>query len=160
DAGDDPHLKPGIHLRILTCRALGMPAAPFVVYRLRLGTGRGFEVARDIAFTDSKGQILHPPFDVTPDNPVRVFFPPLDRGFCIFTRSKGTPALPERLKMEAEVNTARGRAVIASSTTPPYQLGATPIESIRISGRGNVESLFWIDAKTLKEFASQQQTPW
>jgi hypothetical protein len=160
DAAGDPHLKPGVHLRILTCRALGMPAAPFVVYRLPLGIGRGFLEARDIAFADSKGLPLLPPFEVTPDNPVRAFFPPLDRGVCIFFQIKATPALPERLRVEAEVNTARGRAVIASSTNPPYQIGATPIESVRISGRGSVESLFWIDGKRMRQFASEQQTPW
>src|SRR5262249_54786685 len=156
----DPPLKAGVHLRILTSRALGIPIAPFIVYRLSLGAGaKAFTSTQDVVWVDSKGAPLLPPFAVTPDNPVRAFFPPSNRGVCVWLEIDAVPALPEGLRVEAQVNTGRGPAVIAALAKPPYQLGATPIESVRISGRGTVQGLHWVDARSLKPFAGGAP-PW
>ncbi len=35
DAAGDPHLAPGVHLRLIPSQRLGLPVMPFFVYRLR-----------------------------------------------------------------------------------------------------------------------------
>src|SRR5262249_4351974 len=131
DPAGDPHLKTGVHFRILTSPALGIPIAPFIVYRPSLGAR-----AQACSSTQGgawRGSPLLPLCAVTPDNPVRAFSPPSNRGVCVWLEIDAVPALPEGLRVEAQVNTGRGPAVIAALAKPPYQLGATPIESVRIS---------------------------
>jgi hypothetical protein len=72
DGAGDPHLAPGVHLRLLFSEKLGLPVAPFQVYRLDLGLRAGRLATRSdgIRWTDSRGAALTPPFNVTPDNPV------------------------------------------------------------------------------------------
>lgn len=85
DGAGDFHLAPGVHFRLLMSPLLGLPAAPFEVHRIALGTGAGkAQLRTDIRWIDSHGKVLTAPFDVVPDNPVTGILPPPQLGVCIW----------------------------------------------------------------------------
>lgn len=188
DAAGDPHLTPGVHLRLIPSQRLGLPVMPFFVYRLNLGPEGKLGFPRtDITWVDSRGRTLTPPFDVTPDNPVTGWLPPPSSGICCWIQVEAKPAggigpvfpvprpprppLPprpspnparppfptrRRLQVDAVLGTPRGPAVVASATHPPYQLGASYIQRVLVTGRGRVRGAKWIDARRL----DRQREPW
>lgn len=92
DAAGDPHLQPGIHLRLIPSELLGLPAFPFIVYRLNLGPfGKLARPRTDIRWVDSRGNRLSPPFDVFPNNPVTGWLPPPENGICCWIQVWTTP---------------------------------------------------------------------
>jgi hypothetical protein len=64
-----PHLRAGNHLRISHHPYLGLPDAPFIVWRAQTETMKGIAERVDAVWTDTRGRIT-PPFTLTPDNPV------------------------------------------------------------------------------------------
>lgn len=221
DAAGDPHLAPGIHLRVLPSQLLGLPVAPFLVYRVNLGPfGKLSKLRSDILWIDSRGLRLTPPFDVHPDNPVTGWLPPPSNGVCCWIQvhtvpvdddrprfpiprppvvavprrrplppSRPSPRVPPRrsgfeaiaettlqprldprlfreasspfrtrtrLRVDAVIGSPRGPAIVASATRPPYQLGASRIERVVLTGRGRVVGATWIDARTLPDLGE----PW
>jgi hypothetical protein len=83
DSFGDPQLAEGVHLRIMPSADLGLPVAPFLVYRMRLGFGaQDVQLRTDIVWRDSQGTALTAPFHVTPDNPVTGYLPPAAGGVC------------------------------------------------------------------------------
>jgi hypothetical protein len=75
DATGDARLAKGIHVRALLSDALGLPAAPLLVYRLPIDFGAKLW-RKDVVWVDSHGTVLSYPFTVTPDNPVTGWLPP------------------------------------------------------------------------------------
>jgi len=76
DAAGDPHLADGVHLRVIPSQLLGLPIAPFVVYRVNLGPFAKIAKPRsDITWIDSQGVSLTPPFEVVPGNAVTGWLP-------------------------------------------------------------------------------------
>lgn len=85
DGGGDSHLQPGIHFRLATSPAMGLPLRPLLVYKHRLHPGEAKESMRtEIRWTDSRGRTLTPPFDVTPDNPVIGHLPVSQTRRCVW----------------------------------------------------------------------------
>ena len=68
----DTHLQPGIHLRVSANPLLGLPVAPFIVWRA-ISNGQGLKLRNDVVFVDSRGQVLPGSFTLTPDNPVTAY---------------------------------------------------------------------------------------
>lgn len=69
--GSEPHAQPGNHLRVNTHPLLGLPVAPFIVWRAQIHFEQLNRYLReDVVFTNKRGRVIVPPFDVTPDNPV------------------------------------------------------------------------------------------
>lgn len=173
DHGGDPQLAAGVHLRVLPSEQLGLPVAPFLVYRMNLGVGaQDAQLRTDIGWRDSHGQALSVPFAVTPDNPVTGYLPPTASGVCCWIEVLATPdfsvpPLPvigvrSQLKMArfgfgfgpglqaaAMVSTPLGDAAVARSSRPAYQLAASRIERVVLSGSGHVDGVNWVDARTL-----------
>lgn len=78
-ANGDTHAVDGYHFRIHASPLLGLPIAPFAVYRL----GIDRPVFRtDLLWIDSHGAVLQPPFDVHGDNPVYGYLPAPADGVC------------------------------------------------------------------------------
>ncbi len=75
DATGDARLAKGVHVRALLSDALGLPAAPLLVYRLPVDFGAKLW-RNDVVWVDSHGAVLSYPFTVTPDNPVTGWLPP------------------------------------------------------------------------------------
>ena len=92
-SADDPHLAFGVHLRLLPSPLLGLPVAPFMVYRADLGQNAQQAKARSaLTWIDSRGSERTPPFEVTPDNPVTGWLPEDTR--CCWI---DIDAVPERI---------------------------------------------------------------
>jgi hypothetical protein len=66
----EPHLKAGNHLRIAHHPLLGLPHAPFLVSRATTDSMKGLAERKNAIWTDSRGNILTPPFQMSADNPV------------------------------------------------------------------------------------------
>lgn len=97
DGIGDPHLKPGVHLKIMPSHHLGLPITPYLVYRYVLGPSATLPGTRtDITWIDSHGVTLHAPFDVTADNPVTGYLPIGSGDVCcwIDVDAKATRILP------------------------------------------------------------------
>ena len=76
DGIGDPLLEPGVHVRLLPSDRVGLPIVPFDVRRVALGPSAANATLRtDIVWTGAGGNILTPPFDVTPDSPVTGWLP-------------------------------------------------------------------------------------
>jgi hypothetical protein len=72
----DPHLATGIHLRVLPSQMLGLPAMPYVIYRVNLGNGgKAAHLREDIIWTDEQGRILITPFTLQPGSTVTGWLP-------------------------------------------------------------------------------------
>ncbi|HJZ55711.1 MAG TPA: hypothetical protein VKE74_12155, partial [Gemmataceae bacterium] len=140
----DPHLAPGVHLRILPSALLGLPVAPFFVYRHGLGPGGNkAQLRTDVAWTDPLGVPLTPPFTVTPTRPATGWLPPAASGVCCWIALNASG-----VRSEIVVGTPRGPAAVAASKTAPYPLGASRIEQVVVSGKtGQVSGASWIDAR-------------
>ena len=64
DAGGDPHLQKGIHLRVLLSAGLGLPVAPLIVDRVSLGSPDRLEPDGSVFWTDRVGTPLTLPIDL------------------------------------------------------------------------------------------------
>jgi len=75
DALSDPHLQPGVHLRVLPGPALGLPVAPLLVDRIHVGSPKRIELAEEVLWTDFRGEALTVPFDLGPASPATAWLP-------------------------------------------------------------------------------------
>jgi hypothetical protein len=92
----DTHLQAGVHLRVGTNPLLGLPVAPFVVYRAIAKQGEDLKLRSDAVFVDSRGTLVAPPFTLAPDNPVTAYLSLLPGDVCLWAQViadpfKGTP---------------------------------------------------------------------
>jgi hypothetical protein len=135
DATSDARLAKGIHVRALLSDALGLPAAPLLVYRLPIDFGEKLW-RRDVVWVDSHGAVLSYPFTVTPDNPVTGWLP--IGSTCCWFSMEGTaspiivrPPFPIPIGLVDEVT---NKAVEHPALVPSHA-EATRVESVRpISG--------------------------
>jgi hypothetical protein len=154
DAAGDPHLAPGVHLRLQPGAALGLPIFPFRVFRINLGVpGQSPRFRNDgVRFVDAKHQTLVPPFAVGPDYPVTAYLPAPADGVCCWIEivaDAGTGGL----RTEAQVAGERGPTTLATAITTPtnarYQMAASRIDRVLITGQGVVKGALWVDGSVL-----------
>ena len=82
----DTHLQPGIHLRVDAHPLLGLPVAPYIVWRAVLRDGRQVKLRDDVVFVDSRGRVLTAPFTLSPDNPVTAHLALAPGQTCVWAR--------------------------------------------------------------------------
>jgi hypothetical protein len=195
-----PHLQPGNHLRISHHPLLGLPDAPFLVWRAQADSMKGIAEREDVLWTDSRERPLTPPFDVTPDNPVtarlalgpgetcvwaevlataagaggderpipplpfpfpRIPPPSFPRPPLPFPRPPSLPGGPggtlPALRVEAYVTSPLGPAFSAARDKPRFAFAAPGIVELRISGRGTVVGLRWMEMAAAARLRFQ---PW
>ena len=87
----DTHLQPGIHLRVSAHPLLGLPVAPFVVYRAITERNRDAKLRADAVFVDSTGAVLTPPFTLAPGNPVTAYLALHPGDVCLWAQLIGDP---------------------------------------------------------------------
>ena len=75
-SGNDAHLAPGLHYRVLTNPLLGLPVVPLAIGKISLGKMAKGHTREDVTWVDSRGSVRTAPFSVTPDNPVTGYLPP------------------------------------------------------------------------------------
>lgn len=88
----DTHLQPGIHLRVDAHPLLGLPVAPYIVWRAVLRDARQIKLRSDVVFVDSRGRVLAAPFTLTPDNPVTAYLSLAPGQTCLWARVNADPA--------------------------------------------------------------------
>lgn len=151
-AASDPHLPPGVHLRIQPAKALGLPVAPFEIWRFRLH--HALEIpetygSRQVVWSNGRGERLTPPFDVTPGEPVTGWIPAA-AGVCCWI-DVDAEAAPDGLQVEAAVNAeGGGYGVVDGAAAAPYRLAASQIHRVIVKGRGRVDGATWINARAFE----------
>ena len=197
DDPTDPHLAAAAHIRLFPHPRLGLPVAPITVSRTFLNQDLLRRQARhDITWVGANGQVLTPPFNVTPGNPVTGHLPSTPGSRCIWLQVDATPQrfpgpiggviepgpilvrpvipgpvifrpvgrppldpvvirplpfLLGGLDVAQIESTTLGPTVVQHRSTAPYQLAASVIERIRISGSGVVRGVTWLDAVQLQK---------
>ena len=63
DGTDDPHLAAGAHLRVMPARVLGLPVAPLLVEKQVRDLPE--EMSDDVLWTDARGDLISPAFDLS-----------------------------------------------------------------------------------------------
>lgn len=203
DGRDDPHLQPGVHLRVLPGPALGLPVAPLLVDRVSIGDGNRIPPADDVLWSDAGGEPLTVPFDLAPASPatawlasvpgnpvvyvevlvkgarpvrisvgnrpggplggVDVLRPALG-GRPPFALSVPFPPPPRRqlpqsgVRVDALVSGVHGASVVATATRAPYQVCATGMDRVQVTGSGTVVGIRVLRALQVSEQPGRE--PW
>lgn len=87
----DTHLQPGIHLRVDAHPLLGLPVAPYIVWRAVLRDAKQIKLREDVVFVDSRGRVLTAPFTLSPDNPVTAHLALAPGQTCVWARVNADP---------------------------------------------------------------------
>lgn len=147
DAIGDPHLAPGVHLRVLPGSPLGLPVLPLRLWRLNLGQpGPGNPLFRStgLRFVDAQGQELKPPFNLAPDKPVTVHLPAPALGLCGWFELQAL-AGAGGIVVEAQAFGALGPVTVARATQARWRVAAPRIDRVLLRGAGTVQGGWWID---------------
>ena len=152
DSGNDPHLAPGRHLRLLPAPDLGLPLLPLRVHRANLGNpataivgvGNTSMWRSDVRCTDSKGNELIPPFTMPADGLVDVWLPAGAQSPAIHVEPD--LAMPYDLIAELLSHGSKGDTVVTSRSSKPYTLCAPRVEHLRLRGAGRVLAIRWVNA--------------
>jgi hypothetical protein len=140
DATQDPHLPPGVHVRALPSFALGLPVAPLQVVRGVPRIGVSLEEKANVFFTDEEGRPVFPTIDVAKVGPVTAWLPTEPGNPIIWARVL-MDAPDHEARVDAIVSGAAGPSIVASAATNPWQVCATGIDRLRISGGGYISGV-------------------
>src|SRR5262245_14938514 len=91
-ADTEPHAQRGNHIRLNTHPRLGLPVAPFIIWRFAARDTSRITFRNTGTFIDSHGRVLTPPFNLTVDNPVVVYIPLLPGERCIWANVLADPS--------------------------------------------------------------------
>ena len=191
DAAADPHLRPGVHLRVLPAPALGLPLAPLLVQRIALGHPERVGRPVDVVWSDAAGRPLTPPFELgdtgtatawlpsTPGDPVlwaevliedarplEVFraarrqtreLLELETMATELLHAERFGKLERRrlprsgVRVDALVSGLLGPAVVATAIAAPYQVSATGMDRVEVSGFGSVVGIRVLRASSVEK---------
>lgn len=170
---NDAHLQPGVHLRVLPHQVIGLPLAPLLVDRYVLGDGQRIPEA-NVLWTDARGDPLSVSFDLAPASPATAWLPSDPDNPVIYAevllegtgrrRELGPPDrfwrdphfLPRRplpksgVRVDAIVTGLHGPSVVATATTSRYQVCATGMDRVQVSGAGTVLGIRILRANHVK----------
>lgn len=167
-----------MHLRVLPGPALGLPVAPLLVERITVGSAGRVPERRDVVWTDRRGDALTAPFDLKPASPATAWLPSQPGDPVIYAevivggaRSPfgGEPPVPlppppqsrlprSGVRVDALVSGVQGPSVAATATRPPYQVCATGMDRVRVSGAGTVVGIRLLVATQVTEQPGRE--PW
>lgn len=85
------HAQPGNHVRVNAHPLLGLPVAPFVIWRFVADSIKAFELRDTVSFRDSFGAELTAPFTLSPDNPVTATIVLAPGQTCIWAKVEAEP---------------------------------------------------------------------
>ncbi len=174
----DTHAQPGNHVRVNAHPLLGLPVAPYFVWRAVVREVDSIKKRSAATFVDSRGRVLSTPFTVTPDNPVTAHIALRPGETCIWARlllleddggvkpgsvpNPGEPARPSEPVISAPpFDTAVPPRVVA----PIPQPGRTTrqlLSSARIDGSRGVRDLLASGVKKglqVRAFVSSARGP-
>ncbi len=172
DSGDDPHLRPGVHLRVLPHLALGLPVAPLLVERFERNV-KDLRPDSSVLWTDAAGNPLSVQFELGPASPATAWLPADPGNPVVYAevlveprsvrddfdrwrrrpnpRGPGASRLLPRggVRADAVVSGTLGPSVVASATQAPYQLCATGMDRVLVTGAGVVFGIRVLRARDL-----------
>ena len=160
DGIGDTHLAKGRHVRVVPAPEAGLPATPLFVYRSVIGGDllQSLGQQTSVTWIDSYGNVLAVPFEVKPENPVTGY---LTGGRAIYARLAVKVPGHNRCLFEALVNGRAGFATAQQRSSEPFVLAGQRIDAVRVSGRGTVLGLSWIDRdKAIKRARMELWTVW
>lgn len=135
DGTDDHHLAAGAHLRVMPAKVLGLPVAPLLVGKQVRDLPR--EPSDDVLWTDARGQDVWPDFDLSDAGPATAWLP-VEPGNPVIYAEVVVKGDEWGARVDAVVSGTYGDAVVASADAPRYQVCATGMERLLVSGVGVV----------------------
>jgi len=212
DAHGDPHLQPGVHLRVLPGACLGLSVAPMLVDRIAMGSGKRIELAEDVLWTDFRGEALTVPFDLAPASPATAWLPSEPGNPVIYAEVLLEDAPPARIafphrsgrspvgdldllrageagarppgrrppfplpaplpfpfprpprrsvprsgvRVDALVSGSQGPSVVATADREPYQVCATGMDRVQVTGAGSILGIRLLRARQVHERPGQE----
>ncbi|HEX5927895.1 MAG TPA: hypothetical protein VFY48_00710 [Solirubrobacterales bacterium] len=138
DAGEDPHLPSGVHLRVLPGFGLGLPVAPLLVWRSEINSDSGFEHP-DVVWTDAAGNLLRPPIAVAETGPVTAWLPTRPGNPVVYARVFMSAG--EGARVDGFVSGRLGPTAVAGTDRHPWGLGATGLDRLVVSGDALIEGI-------------------
>jgi hypothetical protein len=135
DGTHDPHLAPGAHLRVLPSHVLGLPVAPLMVDRHVVGAPR--EPSTNVLWTDGRGEPVSPTIDLASSGPSTAWLP-VEPGNPVLYAEVLIKDSDKGVRVDAIVSGTYGDAVVASAVEARYQVCATGMERLLVSGVGEV----------------------
>jgi hypothetical protein len=144
-ASGDPHLLPGVHLRVLPSFALGLPVMPLQVARGSAGLAARLGERVDPVFTDAAGRVVFPTIVLRETGPVTAWLPP-QPGNPVVWAAVLMDAVDGEARVDAVLSGLSGPSVIASADRSPWQVCGTGIDRLVISGEGYVTAVMVLRA--------------
>ncbi|HEV2727830.1 MAG TPA: hypothetical protein VGV34_06020, partial [Solirubrobacterales bacterium] len=145
DAAGDPHLRAGVHLRVLPSFGLGLPVAPLQVGRIEVSVD-DVESTGDVVFTDAQGRSVSPVIALAETGPVTAWLPSQPDNPVIWAMVK-MDAQDGEVRVDAVLSGRSGPSALTSADRYPWQVCATGIDRLVISGEGYVESVHLLRAR-------------
>lgn len=145
---DEPHAQPGNHLRISSHPLLGLPVAPYIVWRGIKRTDQEFDLRDSVVFTNSAGRLKSPPFRLTPSDPVIATLVFNQNESSIWARVQANPVDGNKdaeLVAEAFVSSLFGPVSLASRDSPPYAFSGPGIVQILLTGSAIIRGVQWME---------------
>jgi hypothetical protein len=146
DVEESPILqaRPGIHLRVLPGMALGLPIAPLKVWRFSPGQiGRVARRLDRVAWTGPDGRPLPQEFELADAGTATAWLPTVP-GSPVIWAGVVMEAEDEKARLEALVSGLHGAGAVASTTRNPWQVAATGIDRLVLSGEGLVKQVWLV----------------
>lgn len=183
DGRGDPHLQPGVHLRVLPAPVLGLPVAPLLVERITVGHHKRIARDADVLWADARGDVVSVPFDLRSVGPATAWLPSEPGNPVIYAEvlvedaqpvrkaiGRGRPfpfpvAWPPRrplpksgIRVDALVSGVHGASVVATATREPFQVCATGMDRVQVTGAGTVVGIRLLRALQVHDHPGRE--PW
>ena len=141
--GDQSYLRTGLHLRVMTSPDLGLPVTPLRVLHREIDPAT---LRTDIVWTttDVNPRVLNPPFAVTADQPAIGWLPPTIDATCCWIDVDVD--VDDHVQVSAMLPTGRGPRPVATRSARPYQVWASAIQQVLVTGNGTVHGARWLPA--------------
>ena len=147
--GNDPHLRPGVHLRWFSNPMLGLRTRPVEIHRANLGQVIQNTLSNDVYWTNQLGQPISLPHTVAVGEEIYGYIPYPERyigGILVY--SGVTPGEAEVYGEVMIPDTLDYRSV--SAMAPNGWIGGNGIQRIRVKGPLTVSNFDWVDLGKVK----------
>lgn len=132
--------RPGVHLRVMPGLELGLPVAPLVLRRFNLGCAAAAGQEAHVIWTDAEGNQLPTEFDLPENGPVTAWLP-AEQGNPVVWAGVELDAHDGEARVEAYVSSLHGPGLLAAISRFPWQVAATGIDRLVVSGVGRVSGV-------------------
>jgi len=143
----EPHAQPGNHLRITNHPLLGLPVAPYIIWRGITGD-QELALRNETIFTDSIGRVLSPPFKLDSNIPVTVTLIFNNNESSVWARVNtdlDSGGEPVTLLAEAYVASLYGPTLLARRDSAPFAFSGPGIVQLVLRGEAMILGVEWME---------------